>query len=439
MKDYFLNMLLVLAVIIAGAMLFRNINDVGSYWCADLRSRIAATRHLAQGFDPYFLARERDSTKNTSPKVTCINTATPTALILYRPLVWLPYKNITYFWLAVNWLLALGAILIFAKSSGSSVKSRLIWFISLFFICGSHSWRLHAERGQMYLLYVFLLAVAYGLSQRKSKASHIGSGFVIGLTASLRPTMILMCFPILLYKKWKAFIGVIGGLIFGIVTSLITAGVPLWKSYFASIKELNSLTPNGSYFGSTFFKYATQLEGMYKDMNGIGTMLLGGSNTSLKYLLDVFCLRCHLKDSIRYRIPSQAVLMVWLIVIISVFFFLYRHRIKNISNSLLFLIGAGLVLLTDHFIPLARFSYNDVLWIIPLSLIIIEADSLSFFARPSTVILLFCLSMLISFEWLWFRVLLGEFAMILYLAIIIVAFIKRNDNRPVDSALDYKK
>ena len=45
--------------------------------------------------------------------------------------------------------------------------------------------------------------------------------------------------------------------------------------------------------------------------------------------------------------------------------------------NLLFLISSGLVFISEYFLPAARYSYTNVIWLLPLSLIIINYNPLS--------------------------------------------------------------
>jgi hypothetical protein len=158
MMTKILNLLLMLAVIVAALGFVQDLRDVSIYACGDLVNRIATSRYLVQGFDPYSIKSNLQQGKSLEAPAS---TVTPTNLSIISPIARLPYRMIRYIWLLLSWILLILSIQMFASNAGSGNKSKAIWFISLFFICGSYACRLYMDRGQIYLIYLFFLSLAY--------------------------------------------------------------------------------------------------------------------------------------------------------------------------------------------------------------------------------------------------------------------------------------
>jgi len=93
---------------------------------------------------------------------------------------------------------------------------------------------------------------------------------------------------------------------------------------------------------------------------------------------------------------------------------------------MLFLIGAVLVFISEFFMPPCRWSYSDVIWIIPLSLIIINSDSLAYLlTNPPIILLLTGLFFTISFTWISDGALIGDAAILLYTVLATISLIKK--------------
>ena len=102
--------------------------------------------------------------------------------------------------------------------------------------------------------------------------------------------------------------------------------------------------------------------------------------------------------------------------------------INNASNSILFLIGAGLFVLSNYFLCINH-SYTNVLWILPIALIIIHSNSFLYFARTSLLPVSFFL-FFTAIGWNWFPVpglglMLGQFVLSTSLPFIILDLLQR--------------
>jgi hypothetical protein len=230
-------------------------------------------------------------------------------------------------------------------------------------MAGSYVFRLHVERGQIYILFIFLFSIAYYIYQDKKKFSSILSGIIIGYTTALRPPMCLIGVPFLLYKKLRFIVGQIIGFIIGILTSFIFVNFKIWKSYFTAM-DIHEKVHLG------ILKMSAERY-PYINIEDTRDLWMGAqlpiSDSSIQGIFFNF---------FNIRIPSNFLIIGLIICLIVFIALLLRLKIKAVNIKVLFFYGSLMVLISEFFIPAARFSYNNVIWLIPLSLIIINSEAI---------------------------------------------------------------
>jgi len=107
----------------------------------------------------------------------------------------------------------------------------------------------------------------------------------------------------------------------------------------------------------------------FENIEGIGN-LYGLANipiadSSLQFLF----------KSIGIIVPGIVLVLAFLFLLVLVFIILWKRRIR-LHGSQLFLLGSVLVYLSDLFLPAARFSYNNVMFLPILAIVILESESI---------------------------------------------------------------
>lgn len=363
LRSEIINMLLVFAVFVAVVGLMNDIKNTTVYGGGDLRNRVVGARLVSTNKDPYFF----DWTEKYSDTLRDPNnipdfkanrvTVTPGTLQIYSIFSSLSYKTQRYIWTFIQWLLLLSSIYLFTLTTKDINSKKLIWILNLFFIAGSFIWRIHIERGQIYIFYVFLIALSYAFLKMKNiKFNIFISGFIIGYSVVLRPPLLLFAIPFLIRKKWNFIFGKFTGILVGTISTLLYAGLATWKSYFKAMPLHRKL-----HLGLIELEPKILKEEIIESMDNLGLLArLPISNYSVQSIF---------YDFFNIRISTFA-LGFSLILIIALFIFLiYKFRISH--NELLFLFGAILLIISEFFVPGPRFSYNNVIWIVPISLVIL--------------------------------------------------------------------
>ena len=236
-----LNVLLISSIYFAVVGFLQDMENSANYGGIDLRNRVVGARLIKANHDPYFFKWNEnysqlflDSKDYPNLPVSRV-TVPPTILLIHSFLSDLPYKIQRYLWTIIQWFLILFSIFFFTRSVKNKIKIKLIWIISLFFIADSFIFRLHVERGQIYILYVFLFALSYYIYGLNIKFNKLLSGAIIGYSSILRFPMVLIGLPFLICKRWKFIIGQIIGVVLGIMTSFLFVDYEIWRGYFKAM------------------------------------------------------------------------------------------------------------------------------------------------------------------------------------------------------------
>lgn len=420
---YFLSLLLIFTVIISALGFYRDFKNTFKYGGVDLRARVVGARLLLKGIDPYHYKWSENESEllldpNDKPNRTVSRiTSPPTILAIHSLMASLPYNIQRIIWFILQWIFFLLSLLLFSLNTNSEFKKKLIWIVGLLFISGNSFWRLHVERGQKYILYVFLISLAFWLSNKTFKLSHILSGFVIGFTASLRQPVILMSIPILLYKKWKLFIGVVIGFLSGLASPLIITNFSIWKEYYNAMQFWGR---NPSTFVNTWGDaYSIIYPG--KIIEGMNNLAVGAHIQTYDSSLQTIFIKLF---GIKLFPNILIISLISILLIISVL--LYIFRIKKTSINILFLIASGLVFISEFFIPAERYSYYNVIWLLPLSLIIINYNPLSSMLNKLIIFLFLGLFFSISIPFAPGGLLISDVAIVSYTIFATMFFIKKN-------------
>ena len=430
-----LSILVILALIISVLGFMVDFSNTLNYGAVDLRNRVVGARLLLEGKDPYYfkwqpgmsdrLLDPLDDPKRMVSRVT----VPPTVLILQAPLARLNYLTQKIIWFLLQWGLFLGTVAIFYKLAASSIKRNLLLIISLLFFSGSYFWRFHVERGQIYILYVFLLSCAYWLAQKPFKTfkhNHILSGFLVGLTASFRPPVVLMFIPMFLYKQWRLLIGSIVGVLSGLFISFALAGTLIWQNYLSAIKGYTEPS-SGTNLGNSpniNIIYPEQIEGM----NNVAKYI--NFNSRDTSFINFFQLKLGLD------IDPRIFLVLLGVVLLAISLFIYKNRRNGNTINLVFISGVFIYLISEYFIPTPRSTYNNVQWIMPVALIILSYKDFDFLSNKLNILLLVSLFFNIGFTWMSMGIRTSDIMIILYTSLMFLGLVTRRNKTREELTLE---
>jgi len=362
-----INIFLAIAVLVGVFGFITDLNFTKKYGGVDLRNRVVAARVAMElGQDPYYFKWTRDYSDrfldpadNAAIPVARV-TVPPTTLLLQSSISRPPYLAQRYIWFFFQWLLLLASIFILTRLTSSPAARKMIWILGLLFISGAYFWRLHVERGQMYIFYVFLFALSLYICQKfgEEKKGQSAAGLILGYLASLRPPFLFALLPFLIYKKFRLSSFAVLGFTASILFTSIFLPPSLWVSFYNSASFQGTMrTEEGTNFRAIG---ADRAEGV--ELKNF--LPVPGEDGSLQRII----------HALSGRWPGNNALLALLFGTMAlVIAYLYKFKILEPDGTNLFFVGIALVFLSEFFIPAPRWPYANVIWLIPLALIISSA------------------------------------------------------------------
>lgn len=360
----FLQVTLIVSILIAIAGFLTDFSNTQKYGGIDLRDRVVGARVSSElKKDPYFFKwnnefsdRYLDPLDNGAVPIYTRLTVTPAVLMFQSLFSNFPYQTQHYFWFFVQWACLLGSIYLLSKTiSTDSEDKKKIWILGLLAISGSMFWRLHVERGQIYIFYVFLFCLAFYLYNKYQ--NNILSGLILGYLISLRPTFIFAIIPFLIYKKFK-FVSIITvGVLMSVLLSSLVTPTPLWKSYYQSIQIQTSLSMDET------INYRPIGEDIVEGINLRNYLSVPGEDSSLFRIF---------RGVFNKWFSSTTFFLLLALFMTAITTLIIKIKIHQVSIVQLFFLGASLSFFSEFFIAAPRWPYANVIWLIPLSLMITD-------------------------------------------------------------------
>ncbi len=318
------------------------------------------------------LQRKNDFGLNKNPVLVNeeFQPASPAFLTFFYPLFSLPYAAAKKAWFMLTWLLAILSIHLLARCASNAAQKRLIWISCLFFLGTSDAFHLHIVRGQKYVIFLFLLSAVFYLFQ---KNRDFMSGFIMGILISVRFNALLIMAALCWMRRGKMLAGVLSGIAVTLVLTSLLSGPSVWWNFCAQVDKSVELTirpmaiPTLKY-GHSRYEGATDdmLPSFYqKDYvsNYINASFIKGPQWYKWWSGHQI-----LKNIFKLGILGLVLCWLWRLVQNS-----FQEQTPR-TNALLFLAGTGLFLLSNYCLKV-NWLYTDVLWIFPMTLIIMACDS----------------------------------------------------------------
>lgn len=334
-----------------------------SFTNSDLRNRIVGARLLQDKTDPYYFQwvsgmdeRLLDPYAYPGSKTTRV-TIPPTLILLHTPFANIAFESTIVIWMVAQWLFLIASVYIFVSISPDKKK---VPVLTLGIVFGaSFFWTKHISTGQIYVFYLFLVALAAKLPPRRSFLSV--RSLILGFLAALRPTYLLLILPFLILRKTKFVLGIMIGLSMTTIVSLLIIGVQPWYSYFSSTLRFSTY-PYWEPLGPVIHSHLPKtVEGFTYSQN----TSMPSINTSLEVIS-----RTLFQQDVNYLFYAIAFALILLVALHK----LYKVRATNFSFHKLLIIGLWMVIVAEIFMPFPRYLYTDIQLLAPISLSVAFLD-----------------------------------------------------------------
>ena len=342
-----------LALLVSFGIDFANTRAGGAI---DLRNRITGVRLLERGIDPYTYKwsygdpAEFCDVYNNPKLPVSKTTATPALLLLHAPPAALPYRMGEFAWLLAQWLLLLGTGWLWLRACRADEQRMAVALLVTGFTYTA-AWRLHAERGQAYVLLALVFAAWLALTLDRAWGRHWGVGLITGLLVALRPPFVLLM-PFLALHRRAQLIGAVIGLLVGIGGPMLVHP-PCWSEYYSAMQTNSGLYRNNVNPRPGELPWPGTLEGMDTRLMGKCAVIPYADFSAFALLKSLGVEHDWLGDQAWPAWPFLLVLMVG--------FALWQMlTFRRAPESLLAGLAAW-IFLADLFLPAYRDSYNDVL------------------------------------------------------------------------------
>jgi hypothetical protein len=336
----------------------------------DLRTRVTGARLLEHGLDPYHYTwhpgEPLDYCNPVENPGGAVNgtTVTPTLLLLHLPLSMLQYRRGHFVYLTAQWLLLLGLGWLWLRAC-ATLRQR--WLVALFLtgFTFTAGWRLHAERGQAYVLLAFVFAYWLTVTLDAKRGNGFWAGCVGGFLMALRPSFLVLA-PFLVLHRRGQLAGAAVGLIAGAALPMLL-NPAVWSEYFSAMSAHSNLYRNDVHPPQGPPVFPPSIEGMpLAHIKGYAEIRY--SDYSGNALLS------HLHVA---HFPPPALLFIGLALFGLWLWLARRWAIEQLLPGL-----AAWIFLIDFFLPAARFSYYDVLILNAVFVAIVGAGRIPWAAWP---------------------------------------------------------
>jgi hypothetical protein len=356
--------LLRVALALALIVLSGTFCDLLTFAGVDLRNRVVGARAMLAGYDPYVFVWQAGMPETLldpvfDPKAHRLTLSPPT-LLLYAAVARVPYQTIRIGSFAAEWAALIASLALLARSLAEQRQRVILLLGALAFVVATDVWRLHLERGQIYVFYLLALSLALYLS-RIGHYDSIGAGIALGVLGLMRPNLLLIAPALILLRQWRSVTALTTTVAIGLIGTASYLPPSSWRSYLD--------------VGNQYFRVIQDPDSVPDQPRPTPTTVAEGSNFSVALpnvessSFAVFWSTLHESfgvPKIDIALASKLILVLLAAGLLGV---LYRNRGGDARFG--FALALILSLDTEFFLP-HRWGYADVMLLAPLTLLLPE-------------------------------------------------------------------
>src|ERR1017187_7791689 len=213
---------------------FSTFQDIRTYAGDDLRNRVVGARVMLAGYDPYTFVWQADMPEQWLDPVYDAKahrlTASPPTLLLYAVVAPYSYQTQRLVAFILEWLALLASLALLVRTL-PDVRQRLVFLLgATLFVTATDIWRLHLERGQMYVFHLLALSAAIAWS-RRGQVDSIAAGIALGILALMRPNLLVIAPALLVMRQWRSSSAMLATVGVGVTATALMLPFSSWPNY----------------------------------------------------------------------------------------------------------------------------------------------------------------------------------------------------------------
>ena len=342
--------LLILTAVLAVWGFFLDVRNTTEGGAVDLRNRVTGARVAAEDVDPFTYKWSPDQKPefcdpfNHAGWPYSKTTVSPVVLAIHSPFNSWNYKAIQWLWFLFQYACLAAGFLAWARAETGKHK---VWggIFTLAF-CATAVWRLHVDRGQIYVLYAAMLLMVAWLGDGKAKTRQFTGGLAGAFLFGLRPVFFGQFAPPLLRKRWILFAGVAAGLVLMFLVPRILCGPGIWSQYQTGMEGHARLYLEQAKPVRAPMAYPERVEGIPIDLLARFARIPFGDTSAFKL--------------ISFDLPSKPILIGWALLMLAAGVVMMRR--PRTSDAMLWWAISAWIVIGDFLLPAYRNTYNDILF-----------------------------------------------------------------------------
>lgn len=366
-SPYTMNDRFLIRAVLAAAILLSLIIDSSltrKYGGVDLRDKVVGARSLMAGRSMYFNPwspgeAERFADPMVPPGAIMTRyTGTPFQALMMAPMGVLSFGSLRLPWLVAQYALLLLAIVLAHRAlAEKGWRMELVTGLVLVAVLASTSWRLHVERGQVYIGFAALIAALFW---SLAKERHLLAGVLAAALVLFKPTYAFLLLPLVLRVNVRLITGAaILLMTCAGVFAIIPNGLASWGEYLEAMRAWSAMPGVGAPPSTNpdAFTYPATIEGLSNLRDHHAMEFENGSVAAV--LIAVAGI----------ELPGLLPWAVYAMVLLGAAI-VFRKRIMSLPRVHLLLLGFAAWTALMMLLPTPRFDYQLVHWIAPAMLLL---------------------------------------------------------------------
>jgi hypothetical protein len=369
------------AILLSGVSLAVSYHDSIQSAGNDLRFRVVGARLLASGRDPYSPAYQDESPLFAQPMARRNGPSgvayDPFLLLVYVPLSSLPYLVQRRIGWVLEWSALAGCIAILAGLIGSRTGRRFFLVSALLLFACSQFWRLHTERGQYYVLLLLLGTLSWLAIARLERWRWIFT-IPLAMAAAILPPFGAAGLALVALGRFRDAVCFFGALAVFVAMTLPFGGLKRWADFNAHARELTRVIPKLADVAYMDSHYGTDwLDTVHAEGATFDYRMLQVRTTSfvaaplIQALLSKLNPKWATSDSDIVQRRALYALAGSLALLLAALW-VFRMRLQQGRSVLMACLFAAVFAM--FFAPI-RYSYFDVIFLLPLAMMVASIES----------------------------------------------------------------